>query len=277
MAWAGRYGKRVVRKAGRGLVRKGVGMVKKRYTNKGGNPKYKRMVKDVARVVSMVNAEKKYVTYPVASFAVGQVDGNASGPRQFDVTPLMSQGTDVSTRNGNSIKICSSFFQFQIQQQSSTITTPLNFRVELWLAKGIPLGAISSGATTAPITDLYDTSVFSGVIDMTSTRNMDHYQDYRLIASRKVYLPGDQVAGGDIQCRTFTMPIKWNQGKGHHVRYSGTSGSSADIANGQIFMVFRCDVGNKSATTASTKDIPLTVINSGINVKLGYKHWFYDN
>jgi len=271
------YARKFVKRARKGLVRRAGTAVKKRYTSKSGGARYGRMVKDVARVVSMVNAEKKYVTYPVATFSVGQVDGNASGARQFDVTPLMGQGTDVSTRNGNSIKICSSFFQFQIQQQSNTITTPIRFKVELWLVKGIPLGAFASQATTAPITDLYDNSVFSGVIDMTSTRNMDHYSDYRLIASRSVYLPGDQVSGGDVQAKTFTMPIKWNRGKGHHVRYSGTSGSSADISNGQIFMIFRTDVGNKNTATVSTKDIPLTAVSSGINVKLGYKHWFYDN
>lgn len=276
MAYGGYRGK-FVRRARKGLVRRAGTAVKKRYTSKSGGARYGRMVKDVARVVSMVNAEKKYVTYPVASFAVGQVDFNSSGARQFDVTPLMTQGVDASSRNGNSIKICSSFFQFQVQQQSSTVTTPLKFRVELWLVKGVPLGAIASGATTAPITDLYEASVFSGVIDMTSTRVPDHFQDYRLIASRTVRIAGDQVSGGDIQATTFTMPIKWNKGKGHHVRYAGTSGSSADIGNGQIFMVFRTDLGNKNASNASTKDIPLTAVSTGVNVKMGYKHWYYDN
>ena len=271
------YARKFVKRARKGLVRRAGTAVKKRYTSKSGGARYGRMVKDVARVVSMVNAEKKYISTPVASFSVGQVDTNASGARQFDITPLMGQGTDVSTRNGNSIKICSSFFQFQVQQQSSTVTTPIRLRVELWLAKGVPLGAISSGGTTAPMTDLYEPSLFSGVIDMTSTRNPDHFQDYRLIASRNCYLPGDQVAGGDVQAKTFTMPIKWNRGKGHHVRYNGTSGSSADIGNGQIFMIFRTDIGNKNATTASTKDVPLTATNTGVLIKMGYKHWFYDN
>ena len=269
----GRGRKGGVYRAGKKAV---VRAASKRYGTKGGGVRYGRMVKDVARVVSMVNAEKKYVTYPVASFAVGQLANNSSGARQFDVTPLMSQGTDVSSRNGNSIKICSSFFQFQVQQQSSTVTTAIKLRVELWLAKGVPLGAFASTGNAAPITDLYEPSVFSGVIDMTSTRQPDHFQDYRLIASRTIQVPGDQVSGGDIQAKTFTMPIKWNRGKGHHIRYSGVSNSSADIGNGQIFMVFRADIGNRD-TTASTKDVPLTAATTGLTVKMGYKHWFYDN
>lgn len=270
------YARKFVKRARKGLVRRAGTAVKKRYTSKSGGARYGRMVKDVARVVSMVNAEKKYVSYPVASFAVGQLANNSSGARQFDVTPLMSQGTDVSSRNGNSIKICSSFFQFQVNQQSSTITTGIRLRVELWLVKGIPLGAFASTGSSAPLTDLYEPSVFSGVIDMTSTRQPDHFQDYRLIASRNCYVPGDQVAGGDIQAKTFTMPIKWNRGKGHHIRYNGTSNSSADIGNGQIIMCFRADIGNRD-TTASTKDVPLTAASSGLIVKMGYKHWFYDN
>lgn len=276
MPYVRRQAKRFARRAGKGLARQGATYVKKRYTRPSGAVKYNKLIKDAATAVTMLNAEKKYVTYPVSSFAVGQLANNSSGARQFDVTPLMSQGVDVSSRNGNSIKICSSFFQFQVTQQSATITTPMKLRVELWLAKGVPLGAFASTGSSAPITDLYEPSVFSGVIDMTSTRQPDHFQDYRLIASRTVKVNGDQVAGGDVQATTFTMPIKWNRGKGHHIRYSGVSNSSADIGNGQIFMVFRADLGNRD-TTASTKDVPITAASSGLIVKMGYKHWFYDN
>jgi len=276
MPYVRKQARTFARKAGRGLLAQGAKYVRKRYTRPSGNVKYNKLVKEAAMAVSMLNAEKKYIEVPVNLFEVGQVNINATGARQFDVSPLMSQGTDVSTRNGNSIKLTSSFFQFQVSQQGTLSASPIKLSIELWKLKGKPLGAFANTATVAPATDLYDESIFSSVLDLTSTRNMDHFSDYQLIAKRMVYVKGDDVATTDIQTKTLTMPIKWNRGKGHHIRYQGTSNSSADIANGQIIMLFRCDVGNRG-TTVSTASVPITGASTGLTVRMGYKHWYYDN
>lgn len=255
--------------------------VKRRYglTKKSKVPKYRTMATDakkLALMVSMLNAEKKFVEQKPTSFAVGQVANLSSGARQWDVTPLMSQGADANTRNGNSIKITSSLFQFQITQQSTTIPTPITLIIEMWKCNGTPIGAFASTGSVAPIIDIFEPSVFSNVIDATSVREQNHFANYTLLRRKVVKLPGDQIAASDIQSKTFIMLHKWNRGKGHHIRYQGTAGSSADIARGAIYMTFRADVGNRD-TTASTLSVPITAASSGVVVSMGYTHWFYDN
>lgn len=256
--------------------------VKRRYgLNKTSKiPKYGVMAGDakkLAMMVSMLNAEKKFIEQKPVEFSVGQVAQNASGARQWDVSPLMSQGTDASTRNGNSIKLTASLFQFQIKQQSSAITTPITLIVEMWRCMGTPIGAFTSSGGVAPMTDLFDPSVFSNVIDATSIREQNHYGNYKLLRRKVVKLQGDTLAASDIQTKTFIMPHKWNKGKGHHVRYQGTANSSADIASGAIYMTFRADIGNKDATASTLTTIPITAALSGITVNFGYTHWYYDN
>jgi len=255
---------------------------KRRYglNKKSKLPKYNVMAGDarkLATMVSMLNAEKKFVEQKPVEFSVGQVAQNVSGARQWDVTPNMAQGLDANTRNGNSIKLTTSLFQFQIKQQSTTITTPINLIIEMWKCNGTPYGAFTSSGGVAPITDLFEPSVFSNVIDATSTREQNHYANFTLLRRKKVRLQGDSVSAGDLQTKTFMIPHKWNKGKGHHVRYQGVANSSADIARGAIYMTFRADVGNKDSTVSTLTTVPILTALSGVTVSMGYTHWYYDN
>lgn len=260
---------KVKRSASR-FVKKRYGVGKKRSLNLGA------IARDVASMATMLNAEKKILSIGAANGLavgqpVGQVSQNATGARAFDLTPMMPQGTGVSDRTGNSIKLHSSYFQFQVQQQSSAVVTPLKIRIEMW----------SNPAKTQDestiLDDLYVTNPFTGIIDYNSARNPDHFNDYRKLLTRTCYLPVDSISG-QLQTKQLAVPFKWNRGKGHHVRYTGTGSTNylTDVQAGQVFLVYFCDVGNSSGT-ASGLNVPMQIPVTGAQIKMSYRHYYYDN
>ena len=250
--------------------------VKKRY-NVGGKKQLRNInsaaiVDDVMKLMAMVNAEKKSDEQSILTFNVGQVNANVgTGAICQDITPMMAEGADQFQRNGISVKLHSMFIQAQISQQSSgTIANSLI--LELWYQNG------HTEDQTAALNNIYLPSIFSGVIDSTSTRNPDHMSDYTRFFQRKITLPYDQVSGVSTT-KTLSFPIKFNKGKGRHIRYTGSGSTNylTDVQNGQILLILRAENGNQNATTASTAPVVVTAANTGILMRTSWKTWFYDN
>lgn len=249
--------------------------VKKRY-NVGGKKKLKdantgAIVADVMKLMSMVNAEKKIYQLPLQTQYVGQVNVNSTGAICLDVTPMMAEGADQFQRNGISIKLHSQLWQFQISTEVFAQVAN-KVHIEFWYNKGI------TTAQATLLTNTYDPSIFSGVIDMTSTRNADHFGDYKLLRKHTAVLKEQSIAGA-LSNTTFTIPIKFNRGKGHHIRYTGATYTNylADVQNGQIFMIIRADNGNASGVTASTLPVNPTGASTGVKCVFANKTWYYDN
>ena len=261
----------VFKRTVRTQAKKAKKFVKKRY---GFNKASKRVntgaiARDVAKLAMMINAEKKFFQYPTNSFLMGQVNASSSGAYCLDMTPYMTQGTDATTRNGNSIKLTTSMFQFQFIQQANAVTD-VNIIVDM-IQLMIPITTFG----VASLANIYDPGVFSGVIDYFSPRNQNHYAQYKVIRSFKVHLKGDQVSP-ETTIKSVAIPHKWNRGKGHHIRYQSNSGGAADVANGQIIMVFRADTGNEG-TIVSTLPVAQTQVLTGCQVFWNFKHYYYDN
>lgn len=262
----------VLKKTVRSYAKKAKKFVKKRY---GLNKKAKgvntgAIARDVAKLAMMINAEKKYFQYPTNSFTMGQVLASGSGAVALDMTPYITQGTDATTRNGNSIKLTTSMFQFQFIQQANAVTD-VNIIVDM-IQLMVPITSFG----VASLANIYDPGVFSGVIDYFSPRNQNHYAQYKVVRSFRVHLKGDQVSP-ETTIKSVAIPHKWNRGKGHHIRYQSNSGGAADIANGQILMVFRADTGNSAPTIVSTLPVAQTGVLTGCTVFWNFKHYYYDN
>jgi len=256
--------------------------VKKRYNvgkKKRGPINTGAIAKDVARLAMMINAEKKIYAITAQNVlgqpvGVGQVSANLTGCQAFDITPLISQGTTAETRNGDSIKLHSAYFQFMVSQQLNTAVAN-KVSIELWHYNG---GAIISA--TDALASIYQPTVFSSVIDYQSARNIDKMGDWRLARKMIVSLSGEQIASTKT-IKYLNMPIKFNKGKGHHVRYSGSTISNnplTDLANGrsQLFLIYRAESGNKSSTV-STLNVPATAGQTGLEVTASFSMYFYDN
>lgn len=262
------FGKKLARSA-----KKYFGIGKKRTLNV---PALGSIARQVASMASMINAEKKILSIGSANGlatgqSVGQVNYNSTGARCYDLTPLMPQGSGVSDRTGNSIKLHSSYFQFQVQQQTSAVVTPLRIRIEMWA------NPAKVQDETTLLDDLYVANPFTGIIDYNSARNPDHFNDFRKILTKTCYLPVDSITG-QLQTKQLAVPFKWNKGKGHHVRYTGSGSTNYlnDVQSGQVFLVYFCDVGNYSGT-ASTLNVPMQTPATGATIKMSYRHYYYDN
>lgn len=245
---------------------------KKRYgIGKNRQVKTATIAKDVMKLMAMVNAEKKINTIGPNASSVAQAAVNLTGALCLDVTPMMAEGADQFQRNGISLKLHTQLWQIQLFQQSGALSGN-TYTFELWQNKGPTM------AQTTLLTSVYEPSVFSGIIDMTSSRNPDHFNDFSLIKRYKRRL-SDPAYAGDVVNATFKIPIKFNNGKGHHIRYTGTGSTNylTDVQAGQLFIICRADNGNSSTSAASTLPIAVTAIRTGITMNWAVKTWFYDN
>lgn len=257
--WQG-YAKKQARRAWKAGKR----FVKKRYLSKGG---MKNVIKDVAMIKKIVNSEKKYFNYKSTSaVAVGQVSGNSNAGLYLDTTPLPTQGSTRSTRNGASIKLASQYYRFQIVQQSAT-SSPIRIRIQLYQV----IGAANNINVGVAQGEIYSSNPFNGLVDFNSARNPDYFRDYKLLRQKFITLPTDPQASS-LMLKELAFGMKF---KSHHVRFSG---DSQTVTQGQLILCVQCDNGNCSTTTASTTaNIPNTIINSGITVQWTIDSYFYDN
>lgn len=246
--------------------------VKRRYglNKKAKAPKFGRMAQDVAKLAMMINAEKKVFNQIYTNQNLGQVNASGTGALCYDITPLIPQGAGQDERNGASVKLHSALYQFQFTQLDS-LTINQKIIIEFWKTSGTTLG------TADLLSKTFDNATFSTVIDTNSPRQQANFSDFKLIRRVIKTLPSDQIAQSTTI--TFDVPIKFNRGKGHHIRLvkSLSSNPVADITNGQIYMTVRAGVGNANQVVASTLPVPVTATSTGSVMRFAYRTWYYDN
>lgn len=267
----------VLKKLFRRVRRKNAGRGKRKpFVKKGAVRTVKTMAglaRDVMYLKSVLNPEKKKFQFSVTDQPIGQCDINQQGYYIADVTPAMVQGVTGSTRNGNSIRVSSSYIKYQFQAQSSTIGAPIRFRIMLIKVIG-PAQAASSvpPAMFSPNSFIQLGGVNAGIIDYNSDRREDTFKQYIIIRSKTVKLQSNQH-NGQSTLVTGSMGIKF---KSHHIKF--TSDANANISDGQLIMLIVADNGNRSTVSAST----LTGTNNfqlstGANLQLDINYWYYDN
>lgn len=233
-----------------------------------------KMAIDVARLMSMVNSEKKQFQQSATLIQIGQQIGNLNGYYSVDITPVPAQGTTSITRNGNSLKLHSSFIRFQFSQLPST-TQPIRVKIRLDLVKGSPNASVG----TWPIQILEPNPFISGasIYDYNSNNSPDQFGTFKNIFTRKVIVKPDQLTGQN-SITNVDIPLKYFKGKGHHVRFAN-DGSIA-VSDGQLIMSMLCDNGNASLTTVGTlvgPPIGSQAISTGLYMSYSIMHYFYDN
>ena len=266
--------RKFIRNTGRAIKR----TIKKRYnigTKKRGGINVGQIARDVANMATMINAEKKYISSTQQEaqtlVVVGQFDYNSTGIRVRDLCPIPAQGNTVADRQGNSIKLHSTYLQFQIYQQLNT-SSPIKFRVELWQSNNLTVD------TSLVLPLLYNTNPFTGIIDFHSSRNPDHMIHFTKVGQKTRSLNPDQLTG-QIMVDQFSMPIKWNKGKGRHIRYTGASNTNylTDVQSGQIFLIYLASNGNSNAVASTNAQAIIQTPLTGITMRMSYRHYFYDN
>ena len=245
-----KYASKVIRNTGKALYSAG----KKRYTTKG-KANIGQIVKDVSFLKSVLNPEKKRFEIGNNTAQFGQI---LNAPlvtgallTQFAFGTGIVQGTNSSTRNGNSIKLNSIIFKARFQQQGNVLN-PIRFRVVIFTCKGMPQTTAQINSSNA----FWDNNIFSGVIDYNSDRNPDQFSDFQILGQRTGRLMGDTLAN-QSQFADMTIPIKTNK----HMRWD-------NAGNLQEFPVYMY-------CTADTGDAGLAL--SGISMQYSARTYFYDN
>jgi hypothetical protein len=270
------------------ILSKGLKKIKKeankRYVTKTGKGlRVAQVLKDVAMLKSMVNAEKKNLQYKsVANSppAIAQVNGNASGHFVMDITPVPNEGSASYQRNGGSIRWTSSYLEFMFNKNVSGGQAQ-KFLIEIWKVNNQPYTSTQIQNGTL-ISDLfqpneYITTSAGGAVsiyDLVANRDQDTFKNFKRVASKSVYFPMTQVSGMP-QTKLVRLPLKF----GHHIKFASyQTGDTNIVTSGQVIMTIRADNGNSSTTTACTNlGVPIQAINTGCTFQWTQTHYFYDN
>lgn len=234
----------------------------KRYFKKGYKPKVRRIMKDVATLKKMVNAEKKYFSITATAAKVGQCSVNTNGYYVADITPTPAQGTTDITRTGDSIKICSCYIKGQVYQQSNILS---NIWLNIYIIK--VLGAPQTVSTS--IQNFFEVSPWSGLIDYNSQTNPDYFGQFKIVKRKRMRVDLTNYSSATT-IKTFQIPLRMQ----HHVRFSA---NSTTVSNGQLILFITADSGNTSTTASTLTNIPVTAGSSGLNLNYDMNWYYYDN
>lgn len=225
------------------------------------------LTKDVLMMKKMLNAEKKRIGVATSNTSFGQLNYNSSAYIATDITPIPAQGVTSATRNGASIKLNSAFLKFQVYHQSST-TQPIKFRIIIAKVAGIPESNMNTFFQQCwqPNTFLSST-----IYDFHSQPNPDYFRAYKIIKSRTVTVPADQITGVNM-IKDISIPLKF---KNHHIRFNA---DTTTVSSGQLVMWVVADCGNISSGSASTvTPIAVSGTSTGLIMNTNFMWYYYDN
>lgn len=284
------------------MVKKIVKRAKKRYVNKRGGPKIRKMIRDVKYLKSIVNAEKKRIKIidtnqvQIGQFGASSATTIGNAFLSLDITPYPTLGDTSYNRSGSSIKLHTSYIKIRVDQNSN-LNMSGKIRVVLIQVLGVPQTSAGNFAitrmflpepwiTVATGGSIYPDGTFNTgnqIVNANSNYNPDYRGEYRIIMDRTRKMQQKNYGGSAAGImKEFTFPLKWNKGKGHHIRYSSVSntGSVSDLTNGQLFMYILADVGNSTSTVytgTGASSLPTTGANSGYLIDYDITHYYYDN
>lgn len=232
-----------------------------------------RLPRPVRRIIP--RPELKRVEFSNANLLqfIGQINVNASNYFCQDFTPSVSSGAGVTARTGSQILLKSSLFRFQFVTQSANLV-PIRLRIEFFHVLGSPQSTSSlipqQLYTANPF--IYAGGVNAGIIDYTSQRNQDYMNQYRLIRRTLVTIPLKNYSGA-ASVKTVSIPVRYNYGRGHTVRFNGNTDT---IAGGQIVCFITADAGN-SGSASTLSGVATTVASSALTFNFDFKHFYYDD
>jgi len=273
------YGK--VRK----FVKRGGRQLRKRYTAKPGGRKgtggvrVAKMAKDILYLKSVLNPEKKRTEEnntnvdPFGEIPLAQVNGTGDGAFVRDITPFLTSGTAYNQRTGASVKLHSSIWNMQFNQQANNINT-VKGMIEIWAITDDPYSNPETFRREKYQINPFITPAGSAPRDLYCQYNPDNYMKGRCIARRRFTVLADLLTNAKA-ITNVKIPIKYNGGKGHHLRWDK---DSTTLLSGQLIMVIRCDRGNFSTTTPSTLvGIQDVGVLTGLTFQYNVQHYYYDN
>jgi hypothetical protein len=228
-------------------------------------------------VMAGLNTEKKFKDADVLTSAVGQTFGTLSGWNGMDVTPVITQGTDSDERVGNSLKLTGMSIPIQFSAQERCLSgrklKVMLFRVH---------DANNNVSITDCIQDYLDPNPLNGLHDMGSpvAYRAGKHDGIKLIRSKVYNLPSPTIvsSGNTMLLDTYEksgFTCKFNVKFNDVLRYGNSADDKPDGTRYYLYVM--CDKGNHHPTVATTQDVPVPAIQSGVSIRVSQRSWWVDN
>lgn len=255
--------------------------VYKRYKSKRVTPT---TVKKIVDKAIHKSSELKEFKYNIYDMPVGQVNNLISGYWTYNLTPsTIGQGTNNINRIGNKMTWNSFHLNIGLEEQSNSSNADCTFQMFLVHDLKPKDNVYLTDDPNNPVQQMYMSNPFirtstgsvAGVIDGSSPRNSQYMQRFRILARKRVYLPGDNFQNATQRNRILTMGHKFK--KPLTLRWD--SGTYVPSSGGEVFLLVFASAGNISDTTATTLQgfVPRTAFESGYNFSMNGIDYLIDN
>lgn len=221
-------------------ARKAIKYVKKRYVSRKGLPRMRNIVKDLAVVKSMVNAEKEIYNAHQASNA-------AFSPTSAYISAItnVAEGTSHGQRDGESLKLHGFRWNLRFSQQGSAVTDQY---IKYWLV------TFKGPRAATPSLDMFLLPDFDGNYSASSERNADWYNSWAVHASGRVHVQPDTVTS----VSRYVLAKKFGRFRGDtHQRYSGALATT--LLTDQMYIIAVAANGAVGSSTAAMMDSLLQI------------------
>lgn len=214
------------------------------------------LIRNVAMLKSLVNAEKKYVAF-TETFNFGSNNGGVDGHYVQSLISL-SQGTTVATRNGNSVKGTSLQYGFNLTPQANS-TVRNDYCIYILMKPGNLLDDVYTTGTGGTIATLFVDPDYNSLRTPRSLRNVEHFRDWIILKKIKGYIDADEssTAGSDVRIHQGAVKLY------KHFKFNG---ANTPCIENQLYYLFMANQGNMAAGTLT-----------GITCNAQYRFHFIDN
>jgi len=240
-------------------------------------------VRKIVKSVTKKQAETKIYQNSIYDQEFAQVSNDLGGYLTLDVTPTLAVGTLQQARVGVEIDWVSAHYDFQLVEQSNSTNTDASFKFMLIHDKCPENDDFNTENPDNPIELMYNRNNFirtagggeTDIRDYSSSRSLIHMDRFKVLATKKIFMKGDQFQNAQQRVRNFSMGLKFK--KAMKQKYSqSTSASYIDASAGRVFLACFCSSGNAGSTASTLTGIPRIASQSGYILSMNNKAYFKD-
>lgn len=250
--------------------------VKGRYYRAGASQGLKNLAADIEMIKGRLNVEKKYKDSDISTFTLGQCSGSADGARYMDLTTPISQGLGRDDRIGNSLKVTGMTMPMSFTQMFDC-QADRKIRITLLRVRAADNGVTAQEA----FEQVWDVNPLNGLRDFNAPRAYRNSKSdgIAVLRSKVVFLKGPQLrdtsSSTTINDERQVANLRFNLKLDDTWRYKLDADSFPDGV--KYYLIFQCNAGNASNAVSSALDVPVTGVNTGVEVRLGQRCWWVDN
>jgi hypothetical protein len=220
-----------------------------RYATRGGMMK---LASDVSRLMSVINTEDKHADSISAANSIASTTGGLIVP-----LPTLAQGTAVSNRNGDSVKVNKIDIDLEFLYGGTAATaTYVNQTFRMWIVRYKKTPA-SSGTVPFAISEFLNLDSSSAYTPM-SLMNSDTNENFQVMYTTDITLTIPTLASAQI---VTTKNLTIRHECSFHQEYNGSN--ATNICDNMSFLVFvAMNPANPGAISAVASSIRLWFIDN---------------